>query len=72
MAMGVEKHWQQERDDNERHARQTLQNLATSLVTDYKVSLLLPACLPACRILGQGADKPASPDVISSKARNKA
>ena len=46
MAMGVEKHWQQERDDNERHARQTLQNLATSLVTDYKVSLL-PACLPA-------------------------
>ena len=48
MAMGVEKHWQQERDDNERHARQTLQNLAASLVTDYKVSLLsLPACLSA-------------------------
>ena len=44
MAMGVEKNWQQERDDNERHARQTLQNLAALLVKDYKVSLL-QACL---------------------------
>ena len=42
MAIGDEKHWQQERDDNERHAHQTLQNLAASLVTDYKVSLLPP------------------------------
>ena len=44
MAMGVEKNWQQERDDNERHARQTLQNLAALLVKDYKVSLM-QACL---------------------------